>query len=273
MFGKIRGQNNSDGKKIKKTIANILTKLGVPTQDTATMDEISDNISELASNKYSSGYTKGNSDGYSAGTEYGKESVTISTSISGRTVTATASNGKSVSSSIPYGTNNGNHNLDFELNGDTQSATMQLSSGYYSSGYIQIDASDVYADGYSNGKEDGIASVGVDNITTYQSFDTTGKYGIYAKLSAGFSYTLDPGKYIISLTYTNSTDGTYAVLTFNNKMTELYIIEHYQPRNYKVSQKLYYVDDTNNIELNATSTGSWAYGFIELHIIRIDSCS
>lgn len=98
-----------------------------------------DGIAAAAQTMYNNQYTAG------------QNSVTVSTSVSGRTVTARTSTGKTASSSVALGTDNGSHTFTLTPTGDN-TATKVVSDGYYYSGTITANGSTAYNNGYAAGK-------------------------------------------------------------------------------------------------------------------------
>lgn len=119
---------------IKKLVAEALTRLGVTTAASDKDSVVVANIDELATTKYNSGH------------DDGEDSVTISQSVSGRTVTAKASNGKTSSASVALGTDSGSHTFTLAPTGNN-TATKDLSAGYYNAGTVTADGSKAYEAG------------------------------------------------------------------------------------------------------------------------------
>lgn len=145
MLGKIRNGGGGGGA-LKKAVADLLTSLGVTTKASAKDAVVLNNINTLSDNKYESGYSTGQAAGYASGTTDGANSVTLTSTASDRTVTTTASNGKSSSLSIAYGTSSGNHTYTLTPTSNN-TVTVTLAAGYYKAGTITADGSTAYSAG------------------------------------------------------------------------------------------------------------------------------
>lgn len=94
------------------------------------------------------GYYKAGTVTANGATSYtaGQNSVTLSSAVSGRTVTTTASNGKTSSGSVALGTGSGSLSFTLTPTGNN-TATKAMTAGYYNAGTITANGATAYAAG------------------------------------------------------------------------------------------------------------------------------
>lgn len=143
----------------------------------------------------------------------GVDSVTLVSEADGRTVTATASNGKTSSASIALGTDNGNHTFTLTPTDGTITVTKDLVAGYYEAGTITADGATAYEAGVTAGKQ--ALSGSVSCTGSYSGVEEDGKKAV---LSVSFTATAKLSGGVLTVSCSSSGKAT-AYSWSNNKWT------------------------------------------------------